>query len=257
MALCSFKPLNRIHQADGPDFMLFQDHRDKAEMTRFLKISPVKGWMNYYDASAIGKPISGIPSFAEVETLATNYLLRLGGDPHQLTPKPWTRSEQTVTSYNKKGGVATNQVVSMRGIFLFRQVDGIAEASSSFWVNFGNDGKPSTFELNWKTIKPLEQRNLASTDKILSWIRGGKATRPVLIYGETGNEDVSSATKFSITKIIPCLGSVKGAKDVLCPFGEVGIVAEFGNSNTVPFVLTCPILTTNLLPASSIPGVPK
>jgi hypothetical protein len=246
MSVGSFSSLNRIHAADGPDFMLFQDHRDKMEMTRYLKISPIKGWMNYYDARALGKPIKGVPSFDQVEALATNYLSRFGGDLGQLAPKPWTRSEQTVTSYDKKGGEATNKIVSMRGIFLFRQVDGIPETSSSFWIDFGNDAKPSTFELNWKTLKPVEQRNVVNTDEILSRIKQGKAVRPVLIYGETGNEDVSSATKFTITKIIPYLGSARDQKDLVCPFGKVEITAEVGKTN-IPFQLDCPILSTNVV----------
>jgi hypothetical protein len=100
--------------------------------------------------------------------------------------------------------------------------------------------------MKWKPLSPIGRYSVATTNEILSWILAGKSVRPTLIYGNTGNEDVSAAKKFTITGISPYLGIARGTKDIVSPFGKIEIIADLAETNTVHFFLNCPILSTNI-----------
>jgi hypothetical protein len=242
MAIGSFKPINLI-QSQDKSLMLFQDHRDKSEMTRFLKISPLRGWINYYNGRAEGTPIKGVPTFEEAEILATDYLQRLGVEPNHIIPKPWPRTEKTITSFDKKGGHETNKVVSMRGVFLFRQIDGIQIVGNSFRIEFGNDAKPFSFEFSWPALQPLRRYQSANPGEIMRWMKAGRAVDP------NPNTHPIEAKAFTIAKaILLYQGNVEGvAQDIIYPFAQIEMLADTGTNN-VTFTVNCPIIDTDSQP---------
>jgi hypothetical protein len=239
MAIGSFKPLNLIPSTDKA-LLHFQDNRDKTYMTRFLKIAPAQGWMSYYDGRTGGMPVKGVPTFEEADRLAMDYLRRLGGDPNQLAVKPRPRIEGTTTSFDKKGGHETNKVVHARGIILYREIDKIQLMGKCFSIEFGNNAKPSMFELNWKNLQPQHRYAIASSEKIINWIKAGKAVNPdfepILIQAKT----------LAVTKITPLyLGDIGGvAQEIIYPFAQLEVVANAGTTNQVNFFLHCPIIET-------------
>jgi hypothetical protein len=130
MAIGSFRAINRVTPVEK-GLWHFQDKQDKTYMTRYLKVSPMQGWVRYYDGKAKGFPVEGVPTWERAESLAMDYLERLGGDTNQVG-RNTSRVEGTTTSFDGKGGEATNKVVHSRGLILYRQIDGFRSPATPF-----------------------------------------------------------------------------------------------------------------------------
>ena len=237
MSVGSFTLLNKLPSEDKTT-MRFQDKRDKIEMTRFLEISATRGWVNYYDGRAEGKASKGVPTFEVAEKLAVDYLLRFGVNTNQIIARPWPRTQTTVTSFDKKGGRETDKSTNMRGVFLFRQIDGIEVAGNSFWIHFCQDAKPSMFELTWPNLEPVQHYGTATPAEIIRWLKAGRAVNP--------NPDAMTIQDkpLRITKIVPrYLGKVGISQmETLHPYAQIEVVADFGKTNQAIFTLNCPII---------------
>ncbi|EEF63391.1 hypothetical protein [Pedosphaera parvula] len=145
-------------------------------MTRFLKLISGPGVISYCNGRAEGTPVHGVLTFEEADRLAVDYVRQLGGDTNQLVAKPRPRIEGTTTSFDKKGGRQIGQVVNVRGLIIHRQVDSIQiHGNDGLTIQFGNDAKVSSLELNWKNLRPQNRYKTASPDTIKSWIKAGRA----------------------------------------------------------------------------------
>jgi len=160
----------------------------------------------------------------------------LGGDTSQLTGRPWTRTESVVTTYDRPGGNETNKAVSMRGIVLFRQIEQVQIIGNGFWIHFGNDARPLSFEMQWKKLEPMESHKVATPDEIVSWIKSGKAVTSQPI------DDLTQAKELTITQIIPRYKS--SSLELLHPYAEIELVADLGSTNRVVVNLDCPVIET-------------
>jgi hypothetical protein len=242
MAVGLFKPVNRITSADK-GLIHFQDAADKFGMTRFLKIATAQGWMSYYNGRAGGVPVHGIPNSEVGRELAVDFLRRLGGGTNQIVAEGRSVMEGTIRSFDRKGGNETNKVVCTRGIILYRQLDGIEDRVSSFWINFGNDAKPVAFELKWRSLQVLQRYNTASPAVILNWIQAGRAQVPVNDSDIVPNAPpTSQAKQIVITKAVPVyIGATRnGTKEIICPYLQLDMVADIGGGSTHSFFLYCP-----------------
>lgn len=207
-------------------------------MTRFLEISEKTGWVNYYDGHAEGNPSRGVPTFRDAEDLAVDYLNKLGVNTNQLIAKPWPRTQTEVTIIDKKGGREPTKEISMRGIFLFRQIDGIQISGDSFWIHFCNDAKPSMFQLTWPKLEPVKGYKTAKPEEILNWVRFGRAVNP------EPEAKVVQDVPLAVTKITPYyLGKVGlTQQEIIYPYAKLELIADVGGTNRVTFYLHCPII---------------
>jgi hypothetical protein len=182
---------------------------------------------------------------------------QLGLDPAQMVlERIYTHSCDTDQSVQ-----ATNHVCG-RGVFLSRQLDGIAFFSADdegtgaegFSIEFGSDGQIRFFSFRWSTVERYESQQTASTQEITHCIRAHKT----IVLPNPDEEDyfarlktLAGAKKLTITKITPYYGeSVFGevpTNDVPCkfamPFAELDAVADLGNSNATIKLLS-PILSS-------------
>jgi hypothetical protein len=185
---------------------------------------------------------------------------QLGLDPAQMVlERIYTHSCDT-----GQNGQAANHVCG-RGVFLSRQLDGIAFFSADnegtgaegFSIEFGSDGQIRFFSFRWSTVGRYESRQTASTQEITHCIRAHKT----IVLPNPDEEDyfarlkrLAGAKKLTITKITPYYGEgVFGevpTNDVPCkfatPFAELEAVADFGNSNTTIRLLS-PILSSEVI----------
>ena len=234
MALGGFRPTQRI---PGPDkgLLHFEDNREN--MTRFLRIMPAKGWIRYHDNKAGGHPIRGVPSFEEVERLALSWFERLGGDVKELDPKPWPRSETTVTSFTKPGGEQISKLVGARWMTMFRRIDGIDLGGKCFSIEFGNDARVKDLELSWRKLEPVERYRTIGKEQILDHLKAGRAVIPPVFLAPP------PAKAFKVTGLRPWYVGVRGVpQDTIYPVVNVDMVATDKAGNNFEFTVQCPAI---------------
>lgn len=245
LSIASFKPINLVRTGDK-SMMLFQDNPDRTHMSRFLKILPSQGLIDYYNAKANQLNGTGVPSFDEAEKLAVAYFVRLGGDTNQVAAKPWRRTEQTVTSLEHQGGRETNKVVSVRGVFLFREIDGIQEPGSSFWIDFASNAKPFMFNFIWPALELVKRHKAGSQSEVINWINAGLAVIPKsATYAPESSPDKSARTpteKLVITKAELYYSEPVGPNRELFPFAQLEVVAQGAGTNQTNFIIQCPLI---------------
>jgi hypothetical protein len=238
MAVGSFKPANRINTPDKT-LIQFQDNRDKSYMTRYLQVFPEQGRLNYYDRDAKGDPIKGVPTSEESRKLAMDYFRRFVGNSDQFfEAKPFT--ETTMTTVDRKDGRETDKAVMERGAIIARQVDGIQLIGNTFWIVFGNEAKPTAFQLRWPKLQPVQRYITASRNDVLGWIKAGNA-----VNADPYAEAVQ-AKKWSVTQITPFYKATnRNGVELVFPFANVEITADMGKGSNTFLSLYCPIILTN------------
>jgi hypothetical protein len=239
MVIGSFKSRNLVRSQDK-GLIEFRDTPKKEDLTRFLKMSANRGWVKYNDNRAEVKPVHGVPSFEEADERTLRYFILFGGNTNQIAPKPRPHHESTFESYDKPGGRLIAKGVSRRYVCLFRQLDGVPIIDDYFSVDFGNDAKPITLEMNWPPLQPVQHCKTATRDEILQFLKSGKTFYPV--WPEQPN--VSSAKAF-IVKSIQYLykrGLGVHPQELLRPYASLGMEAEI-DGKPVKLGLNCPIIT--------------
>jgi hypothetical protein len=239
MTIGTFKPINLVKSKEN-GVIEFRDRPGEDDWTRFLKMSASQGWVKYYDKLAGGRPARGVPGFEEIQKQALRLFVLLGGDTNQLPPKPWPHNESTFQTYDKPGGNLISKGVSRRSICLFRQVDGIPVMGNSLSVDFGNDAKPITLEMNWPPLNPVQRFRVATKDEMLALIKSGKAFIQVF---PPPPEDISPAKSYKVKNVVPLYAELSSEGERLMkPYGSLLVEADV-NGRAVEFVVNCPILT--------------
>lgn len=242
MAIGSFQPRHLLNPRDK-DLLQFQNSRERP--TRYLKIAPASGWMTYYDGRAkaeMTEPIERVPDVKEAESLARDYLQKLGIDRLQVLPKRGYASDQTRAKVGKDG-TDVNPEVMARGVSLVRQVDGIAFYGrgnlGGFWIDFGNKRRVAGFDLLWRNLLPADLRDTASAEEIVESIRAGKSVLPI-------PKDLSLAKSLTILGITAYyLGTPwEKPQDFLYPVAALKVAVGTGEEDS--FELLCPILSTKV-----------
>lgn len=198
-----------------------------------------------------------IPSDETILRRASEYAARLGLDPAKLVRK----SLFTNLCDADLNGKTTN-IVCGRGVFLSRQLDGIAffsadnegDGAEGISLELGSHGQIRSFSIRWSDFARYKSEPTASQQDIIHCIQAHKT----MVLPNTDEEHyfarlkkLATAKRLTITKITPYYGeSVFGevpTNDVPCkfatPFAELEAVADFGNSNATVKLLS-PILSS-------------
>jgi hypothetical protein len=202
---------------------------------------------------------NNIPSDADIVSRAWKYAAHLGIDRAQVVAKGLMSHFNLDTNDDK----ITNQICG-RGIFLYRQLDGIAffsaddegDGAEGFLIEFGSYGQIRSFSLCWSEVARYASPQTASPQEIIHCIRAHKT----IVLPNPDEEDyfarlkkLAGAKKLTITKITPhyAEGMFEDVptNDLPCkfvtPFAELEAVADFGNSNATVRLLS-PILSSEV-----------
>jgi hypothetical protein len=223
-------------------------------------INPNDAAINFESPSYKDASPQGIPSDQVIAKHAWDYAPQLGLDPTHLTQQNFF----THFYYSDQTGEKMTNNVCGRGIFLSRQLDGIAFFSSDdtgdgaegFSIEFGSYGQIRFFSFRWSNVQRYESQQTASPQEIIHCIRAHKA----IVLPNPDEEDyfarlkkLATAKKLTIIKITPYYGEGMFGEvptnDVPCkfatPFAELEAVADFGNSNAT-VRLVSPILSSEV-----------
>jgi hypothetical protein len=224
-------------------------HIENGGPVRTLEMAPAYGYIHYEDYQAVkgwGGTLQGVPARADIDTLAMDYLKRLGGDTNQVCLRQRSATERRQSRFDKKLGKYGEPAVTMRGAMYARQLDGIrflgAGGRGGFEIDFGNDAKVSSLHFDWRRLQAYKRYQTLTPDKILSQVLASKA-----VISDENGEIPSSPTKLTITKITPYyMSQLSGTpEELIYPFASLDVVAQIGGTNTATFYLDCPILSTN------------
>lgn len=252
MAVGGFTMRDRTHiEGQRP----FKDKRllyfANKERTRHLGIFPPLGWLYYRDEKTrlVGKEgAKGVPSEAEVLSLALMWLEKLGIDRTQIVTKD-DGSELQAYRYvdNRKFfDSAKDEPVSeviLRGVSFVRRIDGVSftgrGSDGGFTISFANEGKIADMELVWRNLQRHESRKVASPAEIMEHIKQGQSTMVPMTA-----VDLSNAKKLTINKVTPYYLGEGGdtPQDFVYPFAALECTLESGDGAKAGIVLKCPII---------------
>jgi hypothetical protein len=220
------------------------------------------------------QPASTTISFSSTnQNLSTNYVpdaetvtkrafecaARFGLDQAHLI------QENVYTASNASGCEETlTNGICARGIFLARQLDGVAffsadnsgDGAEGFSVEFGSRGQIRSFSLVWPNLERDKDSPTASPQQIINCIRAQKT----IVLPNPDEEAyfqrikvLANAKTFTITKITPyysegIFGEVQtnaAPPEFVTPLAELEAVADFGNSNATVRLLS-PIISSEV-----------
>jgi hypothetical protein len=203
---------------------------------------------------------NNIPDAKTVTKRAFEYAARFGLNQNYLVPQ----NVYTASNASGREETVTNGICG-RGIFLARQLDGIAFFSADnegigaegFSVEFGSRGQIRSFSFAWPNLERDKDSPTASPQQIINCILAQKT----VVLPNAGEETyfqrikaLANAKTFTITKITPyysegIFGEVP-TNDVppefVTPIAELEAVADFGNSNANVKLLS-PILSSEVI----------
>ncbi len=210
---------------------------------------------NYKDGSP-----NGLPGDNDIAKRAWGYAPQLGLDPKQMVQESFfTHSFNT-----DKAGNETTNFVCGRGVFLSRQLDGVAffsaentgDEAEGFSMEFGGYGQIRALNFRWSNLGRYESQPTASHEQIIQCLKSHKA----IVQPNPGEQDyftrlktLAKANKLTITKITPYYGGgVFGevpTNNAPCkfvtPLAELEAVADYGTSNATLRLLS-PLLSSEV-----------
>lgn len=246
MALCEFQ-WNNLRKPIDPDIedkklITFTDK--KQQWTRYLEIAPTLGWIEYNAGQDPKTSSNGVPSKAEMETLARNALFQLGIDRSLVCDKH-NVFETEQGKLSRDGRRLTTNIVA-RGISLTRLIDGIEPRNVvSFRMIVEGNMRLTQLILNWRHLSPHEPHLVSTPNEIVHSVRSGYAKLPPQPADLSG---MDSAVKLRITDVMLRYFDGKGSKSLefSYPFAALKVLGSFEGTNTTTFFLECPILSTNV-----------
>jgi hypothetical protein len=252
MALGSFTTKDRKEVPNYPHTRFYVDRSGK----RDLRIDPDWGYIDYRDHDADDMNMAeGVPDERKTFELATNLLPKLGINRALLARKPnnsdlRTRQiEGTATLWRRPGGgrpYATNLCV--RGVIFIRCLDGVdcfgPGIRGGCTIEFGSHAKVSAIRADWRKLKRDKLYPVTTPEKMLEWIREGKAS-----YFPGQDWPVGEALsphKLTITKVTPYYyaeahGEFHEPNGWVYPFAKLEARFDTGSTNE-PTDIFCPIL---------------
>jgi len=192
IALCEFKDPERVRTlfrpvGQGREVQYQEPQLEKPVLGKSLRISPANGYISYFNPKAEALPrsrVEGVPSEAEALDLAARLLPKLGINEVDLAHKPdakqleYLKASRTIGRFVKGGKEPVEQVI-VRGVILFRQMNGVAFSGQGdcggLRVEFGNNAQIKELALTWRNLKPDKTVSLARLDQTIQRIKGGKA----------------------------------------------------------------------------------
>lgn len=220
------------------NFQRFLVKNKKGTMLYQLEIAPTRGWITYEGPLGNGTdPLEIAPTVEEVKQLGLKCAFQIGIDRSLIDSKPRSMSVSTT----QRGSLP--EMITGRGVFYSRKIDGIDERGFGFTANFGtHNGNPQllSFTLNWRNLVPYKPCSVATTNEIIDFIKSGRATTPPQ---PVELNVLKNAKKLMITQCTPIYFSKPGMYNVSFeyPYLEMTVVADYGDTNTTTFYLNCPI----------------
>jgi hypothetical protein len=203
-----------------------------------------RAWAKYGDNGAEKKPVLGVPRFEEADKRTLCYFILFGCDTNQIAPKPKPHHESTFETFDKPGGHLIAKGVSRRYVCLFRQLDDVPITDDYFSIDFGNDAKPITLEMNWPPLQHVQRYKTATRDEILQFLKDGRSFYPV--WPEPPK--VTGAKAFTVKSIqyLYKRGLDTEPQESLRPYASLGMEADV-DGVVIKFCLYCPIITDKKL----------
>jgi hypothetical protein len=242
-------------QKEGPDY--------SGPIPCVFSITPFDAAMSYWMPNYDEPSGKDFPSDEEIVASARKYASQLGLDPAQMLQRGlYARVNNT----DQKGAGASKEVCG-RGVFLARQLDGVAffsdnnagEGTEGFAVEFGGHGQIRSFCLIWPKLERYESHETASPQQIIAFIRA----RKIMVIRDANYERfsdkvraLSGASKIVITKITPCY--TEGVyweerknnqlSKFINPIAELEAVAKLENKD-IHFRFLAPVLEVDVVGA--------
>ena len=218
---------------NGHDVMVTDDAPQNSRKTIVANPSRGRVYLVQEGVKALPREAEeGVPTEEKVLESTLKLLATLGISKDELRRKQNTndlfvmRDVTTHTRRDKATGTMAKRVIA-RGVFLFRQVDGIGIAGrgmcGGLHINYGNQGRIAELELVWRNLHSPRSVPTVDTNQLTKWIRQGKATI------ET-EEDPSAITRLTITNATVFYFGNNGSdfQSRMLPFVNLGAAAEVG-----------------------------
>ncbi len=178
--------------------------------TKYLKINPTLGYIEYYDEKAIASPTSaitnvpepviGVPDKEESLRLGLKYLHLAGIDTSQLLNPRWYT--ETRGWINQKTHTEVDEV-QMRAVDFERRIDGlVADGAGIAYVGFGNNAKVANLKISWRGLEPYKSLdNLVTPKQIVQLLQIGKIpflprVRTVWTFGKVKTLTITSVSAY-------------------------------------------------------------
>lgn len=156
------------------------------ETKAYLVISPEIGSISYLNLSAVHLPyekVAEVPSTNETLAAAQRWLPKLGIDPGELARRPGsdelhaTFSRRTRSRVNPKAGTSETKLAA-HSVFLPRQKGGITFSglghAGGFYLELGCQGVVGQLSLQWRSLQPVAEFEVATTNQLTEWLHVGK-----------------------------------------------------------------------------------
>jgi hypothetical protein len=259
IVLASFQSQGFPQPSTNQTCIVAEPHSPFVNICNFF-INPSEASMSFESPDYKNASPSGIPGDQLIVSRAWGYAPQLGLDPRQMVQKSFFTHSNDVD----QTGEETKGFICGRGVFLSRQLDGVAFFSADdsgsdtegFAIEFGSHGQIRSFYYRWSALKRFESQQTASLQEISRCIRAHKT----IVLPNLDETDyfgrlrtLAIAKKLTITKITPVYGEgmfgEPQTNSAPCkfaiPFAELEAVADFGTSNAT-VRLVSPILSSEV-----------
>jgi hypothetical protein len=227
-----------LAQSDDPGVVVFRSKQGKS--VRILKVSQSEGLVSY--TAPIDTDPHGVPSAERAVGLAFEFLSRLGVPTNEIANLR-TGLDQTITTYDKKGGKEIGKEISRRGVAIERQFNGM-RGLGYLTIGFGNDEKPMFVDLHWKRFQPDRELRCVTPDEILGRIKSGKSV--VTPYVTPVSPVPPNPKLLTIVGITPRY-DLEIMNGFAYPYAQIWIRAELDGGAKVDFAINCPIIVDDSL----------
>jgi hypothetical protein len=200
-----------------------------------------------------------VPGTNRLFQLTTNFLPKLGIRLSEVARRTngqlkigWNDSDHT--EFMTESGIITN--VEYRTVWVSRALDGVENPGldSDCRITFGEHGKVIQIRLDWPSVERDKQYAAATPEKIIQWIRAGKAAQSRVFTSSLGAEipiDWSQVRSLTITNAEvkywgPSLRDREFAKQPLFPAwvrpdARLQGIVDTGKTNLQVQIL-CPVI---------------
>jgi len=255
IGLCRFKDEEKVRAIfrdvpAGKSVSYQEPYPGKPVLGKSLRFVPANGYINYFDPTASslpGVPAQGVPSQKQALELAMRLLPKVGIKEADLARKPnnqglaYLLTAKTNGRFDKDQRKAVEEV-AVRGVILFRQVNGVSFSGPSdcggLRVEFGNNAKIKELAVTWRNLKAEKPKSLANRAEIIHAIKQGQA----VIRLPEGFGNAAALKTLTITQLRPYYFGMSGTELQKTVFPYAMLVATADAGITVfPVSLNCPI----------------
>jgi len=250
MKLGSFTDKDRtyVNNITNVDALLFVSQNTAPNLTRQLRVYSLDGVITYSDGRANPRRATnlsvGVPPENRILKLTRAILPKLGIGSSELMLK--TNGQLRVhfmedkTEYDVNHSYITN--IDSRGVIFTRRLDGAEVMRNSCRIDLGNHADIAKIDMTWPKLERDKSYPTATPEKIMEWIREGKAVQqglPMNVFPI----DWPTVKSLTIKEVYLCYlgGDSYHPKEWIYPYVALWGVVDTGNGN-VDVEIDCPII---------------